>query len=176
MTDEGIEPAKLLLENIYRSHHEKGKRYGYLYCHGERGPYLSEWIGKGKTVLDLGCRDGELTKFFLNDNEVIGVDIDRKALEIIREKYSVKTLWLDLNTEFPFEKESFDVVVACEIVEHIYHPGPFLEKVSSVLKPGGLFSWVLSRMISGLETGLSSCPAGSLAQIRPMFVCFHTIN
>ncbi len=139
MTEKDTEPAKLNLENIYRSHHEKGKRYGYLYCHGERGHYLSEWIGKGKTVLDLGCRDGELTKSFLNGNSVTGVDIDRKALDIIKEKHDVRTLWLDLNTEFPFEKESFDVVVACEIVEHIYQAEPFLKKILSVLKPGGMF-------------------------------------
>ncbi|GBE05970.1 MAG TPA: class I SAM-dependent methyltransferase [Nitrospirae bacterium] len=139
MTDKDATHAKLTLEDIYRSHHERGKRYGYLYCHGERGLYLSEWIGKGKTVLDLGCRDGELTRFFARGNTVTGADIDRKALELARGKYGIETLWLDLNAEFPFEKGAFDVVVACEIVEHIYYTNAFLEKVSSILKPGGMF-------------------------------------
>jgi 2-polyprenyl-3-methyl-5-hydroxy-6-metoxy-1,4-benzoquinol methylase len=139
MTDKGTERLKLSLESTYRAHHERGKRYGYLYCHGERGMYLSEWIGTEKTILDLGCRDGELTKYFLEDNRVTGVDIDRKALNILKEKYGIETLWLNLNDEFPFEKESFDIVVACEIVEHIYYTEPFLEQISSILKPGGLF-------------------------------------
>jgi SAM-dependent methyltransferase len=130
---------KLFMENIYKSHHERGKRYGYLYCHGERGLYLSQWIGKDKSVLDLGCRDGELTKYFIEGNKVTGVDIDRKALDIIKRKYGIETSWLNLNEEFPFEKESFDVIVACEIVEHIFHSGTFLGKISSSLKTGGLF-------------------------------------
>jgi len=139
MTGVDNNPYKLFLENIYAAHHKRGKRYGYLYCHGERGLYLSEWIGERKNILDLGCRDGELTKYFAKGNFVTGVDIDRKALDLVKNKLGIKTLWLDLNAEFPFEKESFDVVVACEIVEHIFYPEPFIEKIQSILKSGGLF-------------------------------------
>ncbi len=139
MTDKGVVHSKHFLEDIYKSHHERGKRYGYLYCQGERGLYLSEWIGKEKVILDLGCRDGELTKYFVEGNKVIGVDIDRKALDMAKDNYGMETLWLDLNAEFPFEKESFDVVIACEIMEHLYYTNPFLKKISSILKSGGLF-------------------------------------
>jgi len=127
------------LEKVYRGHHERGKRYGYLYCHGERGPYIRNWIGQGKKVLDLGCRDGMLTSFFAPGNEVIGADIDQKALGLIREKLGIETKWLDLNAEWPFEPNSFDAIVACEIVEHIFFLEPFLEKISATLKKGGLF-------------------------------------
>ncbi len=71
---------KNLLEEIYRNHHEKGSRYGYLFCHGRRVPYLQKWIGTGKRILDLGCRDGVLTQSFAEGNDVVVVDIDRKAL------------------------------------------------------------------------------------------------
>jgi len=127
------------LEALYRAHHERGKRYGYLFCHGMRGPYLRQWIGQGRKVLDLGCRDGMLTEFYAKGNEVVGVDIDTKALELARSRLGVETLWLDLNAEWPFPKASFDVVVACEILEHLFFLDSFVEKVASVLKPGGLF-------------------------------------
>jgi len=130
---------KATLEKIYKSHHSAKERYGYLYCQGKRGDYLKDWIGKGKKVLDLGCRDGALTKYFVDGNEVVGVDIDSTALDIARKKLGIKTLWLDLNTEFPFEKESFDVIVACEIIEHIYHTEPFIKKIVGALKHNGLF-------------------------------------
>lgn len=130
---------KQVLENIYRKHHEKGSRYGYLYCHGARVPFLREWIGEGKRILDLGCRDGMLTAGFSEGNEVLGVDIDQRALEMARERLGIETMWLDLNQEWPWEEESFDVVVACEIVEHLFVLEDFLERVAKTLKPGGLF-------------------------------------
>lgn len=130
---------KKTLEKIYQTHHERGNRYGYLFCHGERGPYLKQWIGTGKKVLDLGCRDGMLTESYASGNEVKGVDIDQEALKLIEKRLHIETLWLDLNQEWPFASDSFDVIVACEILEHIFMLDPFLEQIQKTLKPGGLF-------------------------------------
>ena len=125
------------LEAVYLSHHATGK-YGHLRS-SERGWYLAEWIGQGKQVLDLGCRDGELTRFFAAGNKVTGADVDRKALELAKDKLGIETCWLDLNRELPFPEESFDVVVACEILEHVNYPQRLIPQVHSVLRPGGLF-------------------------------------
>lgn len=130
---------KNALEDIYRSHHERGGRYGYLYCHGERGPYLKRWIGSGKRVLDLGCRDGMLTSFYADGNKVTGADIDREALRRAEENFRIETVWLDLNGEWPFAPGSFDVIVACEIAEHLFFLEKFLDQVRETLVPGGLF-------------------------------------
>ncbi len=127
------------LECLYQRHHQSRSRYGYLYCHGQRGVYIREWIGKGKKILDLGCRDGMLTSFYAEGNQVTGVDIDRKALEMARTQLQIQTCWLDLNEEWPFSSESFDVIVACEILEHLFVLEPFLEKLHATLRPGGLF-------------------------------------
>lgn len=127
------------LEKFYRQHHERGSRYGYLFCNGSRSPYLKKWIGEGKRVLDLGCRDGMLTASYRKGNEVVGVDIDGKALEIAKTKLEIEVCWLDLNVEWPFPPESFDVIVACEIVEHLYVLDSFLKNVYETLKPQGLF-------------------------------------
>ena len=130
---------KSALEEVYRKHHERGNRYGYLYCHGARVPFLKKWIGVGKRVLDLGCRDGMLTEGFVEGNAVLGIDIDQKALELAKERLGIETEWLDLNQEWPFEKESFDVIVACELMEHLFCLDGFVERVERTLKGGGLF-------------------------------------
>lgn len=127
------------LSEIYTRHHEKKGRYGYLFCHGARGPYLKEWIGTGKKILDLGCRDGQLTQFFSEGNQVTGVDIDRNALEKVRSQLGIETEWRDLNDEWPFEPESFDCIVACEILEHIFFLEPLLDGICRSLKKGGIF-------------------------------------
>lgn len=130
---------KFLLEDLYRKHHETKGRYGYLFCHGGRVPYLKTWIGTGKKILDLGCRDGMLTQAYSQGNEVVGVDVDQKALEMIQKRLGIKTHWLDLNSEWIFPTESFDVIIACEIVEHLFFLDAFFERVADTLKPGGLF-------------------------------------
>jgi len=128
-----------MLEQVYQEHHQEKGRYGYLFCHGERIPYLQKWIGTGKRVLDLGCRDGMLTSGFFEGNEVVGVDIDQNALALAQKRLGIETLWLDLNQKWPFPSASFDVVVACEIMEHIFFLDHFLSQIQSALKPGGLF-------------------------------------
>jgi 2-polyprenyl-3-methyl-5-hydroxy-6-metoxy-1,4-benzoquinol methylase len=130
---------KSILEEVYRKHHQRGSRYGYLFCQGARVPFIKKWIGTGKRVLDLGCRDGMLTKGYANGNEVIGVDIDQKALQLCRERLGIETIWVDLNAEWPWGDESFDCIVACEIVEHLFVLDRFLEKVKKSLKKGGVF-------------------------------------
>jgi 2-polyprenyl-3-methyl-5-hydroxy-6-metoxy-1,4-benzoquinol methylase len=130
---------KSVLEEIYAKHHLRGSRYGYLYCHGARIPFVREWIGKGKRVLDLGCRDGMLTGGFAEGNEVVGVDVDRKALELCRERLGIETMWVDLNEEWPWQTEEFDCIVACEIIEHLFVLDRFMERVKRTLKRGGVF-------------------------------------
>lgn len=124
---------------IYSSHHQMRGRYNYLFCHGTRIPYLKKWIGTGKKVLDLGCRDGMLTSGFALGNEVIGADIDADALKLAHERLGIETLWLDLNEEWPFKKGEFDVIVACEVMEHLFFPERILEQIGDALKPGGIF-------------------------------------
>jgi 2-polyprenyl-3-methyl-5-hydroxy-6-metoxy-1,4-benzoquinol methylase len=130
---------KRVLEETYRTHHERGDRYGYLFCNGARSPYLKRWIGQGKKVLDLGCRDGMLTQSFSKGNEVIGVDIDKQALKLCEKKLAIETQWIDLNTEWPWENSSFDAIVSCEIIEHLYTLERFLENVANTLKPNGIY-------------------------------------
>ena len=102
-------------------------------------PWIRSWIGTGKKVLDLGCRDGTLTKEFAEGNEVVGADIDRNALQLISKQLGIETHWLDLNAEWPFSDSSFDVVVCCELLEHLFFPSLVLQKIKGVLKEGGCF-------------------------------------
>lgn len=130
---------KSVLEELYSNHHQKGNRYGYLFCHGARSPFLKKWIGTGKRVLDLGCRDGMLTQCYRDGNEVTGADIDQQALALAKERLGIQTEWVDLNSEWIWKRDSFDCIVACEIVEHLFFMDQFLLNVSRTLKKNGIF-------------------------------------
>lgn len=127
------------LEQTYRKHHSEKHREGFAILEKERGLLFKRLVGTGKKVLDLGCRDGIITKYFIEGNEVIGADIDSVALRHVNQSLGIKTLHLDVQQEdWPIPELYFDVVVAGELLEHVYFPADLLRKIKKVLKPGGV--------------------------------------
>jgi SAM-dependent methyltransferase len=126
-----------LVEREYRGHHEQRDRSGFVFCGPDRIPVFQQWLSRpGLQVLDLGCRDGALTSAYLDGNRVVGVDIDRAALAHADE-LGIETVWADLDQPLPFEDDSFDVVVAAEVLEHLRFPEQLLSEARRVLVPGG---------------------------------------
>lgn len=130
---------KETLANILNQYHQKEGRYNFLYAGEERGNLIGNLAGKGKYILDLGCRDGTLTKYFIRENRVIGLDIDKVALSICKDKLGIETVWHNADERLPFDNFSFDVIVAAELLEHIYYPHLLIEEIKRVLRKDGYF-------------------------------------
>jgi SAM-dependent methyltransferase len=126
------------IESAYRRHHAHSRAEDFVFCEPERSRLFRAWIGRGKRVLDLGCRTGALSRAYVDGNEVLGVDVDRDALALAAEA-GLETVWADLDDPLPFEDESFDVVVAGELLEHVRFPERLVADVRRVLRPDGLF-------------------------------------
>src|SRR5262249_51489696 len=93
--------------------------------------------GPGLRVLDLGCRTGALTQHYAPGNDVVGVDVDRAALARAEERLDIDAVWADVTDELPFDDESFDVVVAGEVREHLADPDAAVANVHRVLRRRG---------------------------------------
>lgn len=124
------------LEQIYREHHATRRGENFLVNGDARGEFLRTRIGTGKTVLDIGCRDGALTAYYAKGNTVTGIDIDSVALAKARDSFNITVLHADLNGDWPVQGP-FEAVVACEILEHLYYPDQVLGKIYDRLAPGG---------------------------------------
>lgn len=130
---------------IYSHHHATNRNKGFTIMEEGRSNFLKTNIGTGKKVLDIGCRNGVLTKHFADGNIVWGVDIDPVALNEASEllssknpsnKFFVMDLlgdWQELNGE------KFDVIVCGEVLEHLYFPEEVVKKVVNHLNQGGMF-------------------------------------
>jgi len=55
---------------IYAKHNLEKRGRGFVLFERERGGFISNAIGKGKKIVDLGSRDGSLTKYVAQENEV----------------------------------------------------------------------------------------------------------
>lgn len=124
--------------DIYEYHHSQNREEGFSVLLKERGELFRHWTGTGKRVLDVGCRDGVLTKYVVPGNEVIGIDVDRNALKRAEENLHIKTDVVDVTAEWPYEGE-FDVIMMGEVLEHLYYPDRIAAHVKTALKPGGIF-------------------------------------
>ena len=120
----------------YRAHHRASRPEDFVFA-VERIKLFQEAVGgPGRRVLDLGCRYGALTQHYVEGNQVVGLDIDRDALERAAE-LGIETCWADVEDAFPFDDASFDVVVAGELLEHVRDPLHVIEECGRVLRPGG---------------------------------------
>jgi SAM-dependent methyltransferase len=122
----------------YRRHH-RYRTETFVYGGGERAELFRRYVGgPGRRVLDVGCRYGALTRAYLKGNHVVGIDVDRLALDDAA-RLGIETQWVDAEEGLPFEDGSFDVVVAGELLEHVRDPATLVREARRVLRPGGTF-------------------------------------
>jgi SAM-dependent methyltransferase len=127
------------LSRRYAEHNRRERGAGFVFAGPERIELFRRLVdGPGRRVLDLGCRDGALTRAYVEGNDVVGVDADREALAEAA-KLGIEAHWADLDQPLPFDDESFDVAVAGELLEHLRDPAALVAEVRRMLRPGGTF-------------------------------------
>lgn len=89
-----------------------------------------------KKVLDLGAGHGAFSKKLFN----LGYNV--YACDLFPEIFKfnkVECLKVDLTKEFPYKVNTFDIVVAIEVSEHITNHEVVFSEISRILKKGGHF-------------------------------------
>ena len=86
-------------------------------------------------ILDVGCGTGGNLEMLANFGAAEGVDISDDALEFCQQKGL--TVHKGLAEKLPFEDESFDVVSALDVIEHLDNDIAGLKEMNRVLKKGG---------------------------------------
>jgi 2-polyprenyl-3-methyl-5-hydroxy-6-metoxy-1,4-benzoquinol methylase len=104
------------------------------------------------SVLDIGCATGALLAYLRERNwRVTGVEISPSA-EYARSERSLDVRSTPLE-ECKFPDNSFDVVLASHLIEHLNDPRVFLTEIKRILKNSG-FLFITTPNISGFQARL----------------------
>ncbi len=108
--------------------------------HRNRQFIQSKIPASAQLILDIGCGSAWVAKEYTAQNKnVVSLDVSKKnpikALEIYNNEHHAAVV-ADAK-KLPFKNESFDSIIAAEIIEHLYSPKIFIEEWLRVLQPGG---------------------------------------
>ncbi len=125
-------------------------RINYNKAYFEDRDYLDQLVAQSlqiilkennlKSLLDVGCGTGRLVKFFRKKGfTVYGCDTADEAIKMARKNNGRNTIKEAQATRLPFKQQSFDIVSAISLIEHLSkkEARAFLLDTSRVLRPHG---------------------------------------
>ena len=102
---------------------------------------LAGRLGPGTRVLDVGCGNGFIAGRLLKLGcTVVGIDLSEQGIAIARDRYPsarFEVLPADRHLPTRLDEPAFDVIIATEVVEHLYDPYNFASGCFEALRPGG---------------------------------------
>jgi SAM-dependent methyltransferase len=87
-------------------------------------------------ILDVGCGTGANLEMLAQFGEAEGVDVSTDALAFCRAR-GLTNVRQGAAEKLPYEDESFDLVTALDVVEHLDDDAAGLGEMHRVLRPGG---------------------------------------
>jgi cyclopropane fatty-acyl-phospholipid synthase-like methyltransferase len=126
---------------------------GFSTWNSARPPEVRRWfrdealarLGRGSTVLELGCGPGTDAEALSADRRYIGVDLSPVQLSIARHRVPSATFLVGDFTTMTFRPSSFDGVVAFYAFDHVAQDdvGPTFASIFTWLRPGG---WLMTSL------------------------------
>lgn len=112
---------------------------------------IQEPWDKALRILEVGCSCGgtllKLKHKFPN-SKLYGVELNSSAAEVASLIAEVKSFNIEEEKSLSYYKEqSFDYIIFADVLEHLVDPWKIVEKMKSLLKPGGYFVASLSNIM-----------------------------
>lgn len=112
-------------------------------AHDERRvrEYLASFVlPEVSTILDVGCGSAWVAQRYLKRNKkIFSLDISTvNPVKALQQFPSENHFGITADSySLPFHEQTFDCVIASEIIEHLVQPDLFVSELIRVIKPGG---------------------------------------
>lgn len=134
---------------------------------------LSSLIG-ARRILDVGCGSGHTSQMLSAlGYDVLGVDQSETGLAIARKRkttarFEAASVYDDLRDRFGL----FPVVISTEVIEHLYDPRLYIQRLFDVLEPGG--HAIISTPYNGYWKNLAIAVVGGFDRhVNPLYLHGH---
>lgn len=156
----------------------------------QRVDYLKE-VCRGKKVLHLGCTNWPYTEQAMKDNvllhlrlqdiasELWGLDADQEGIDVLA-GHGVKNLYranLERLEELELN-ETFDVILAGEMIEHLSNPGLFLHGIKRFMNPDTNLLITTINAYCGIRMAFYGLrgKGGSVEAVHPDHVAYYSYS
>ena len=96
---------------------------------------IAGYGGASAKVLDVGCYTGQLLKSLPDSFQLYGIEPNRLAAMVAADRGI--TLISSAQECANQLRQTFDVILLCDVIEHVAKPKDFLQTLGKSLKPGG---------------------------------------
>jgi ubiquinone/menaquinone biosynthesis C-methylase UbiE len=123
--------------NIFDKYHTKNKLYNYLMKN-----FISSFLTLAKSlkiesILEVGCGEGEMTKIISENVKGCRINASDISFNIVKKakqqfpnyNFSIQSIY-----NLPYRDNEFDLIVACEVLEHLENPQKALMEINRVCK------------------------------------------
>jgi len=95
--------------------------------------------GGGRTLLDIGCANGN----FPRQMQMLGWEVE--GVEVSKNSETIKDfkVYQEQFPNIPINAPRYDAITAWSVLEHVYDPLAHFQKVARILKPNGIFVFVV---------------------------------
>ncbi len=127
-----------LLE-IYGGLAHRGYAYAYDVRRAHTLKLVQEGVARGSTVLDIAAAQGNFSLALAEAGyQVTWNDLRAELADYVRLKQERGSICFVPGNAFELEfPQTFDAVLATEVIEHTAHPEDFLVQLSRLVRPGG---------------------------------------
>lgn len=109
-----------------------------------------ESANSAKKLLDVGCATGDFPRFMIER----GWDVEAVEVSAAAEQIKDFRVYTDEFQDIPVNEPTYDAVTAWAVLEHVHNPIAYFQKAARVLKPGGLFVFLVPNFQSAASRHL----------------------